>query len=129
MADDRHARLSRRERQIMDVIYQRGQASVAEVLKDLSDPPSYSAVRALLRILEEKGFLTHTKEGPRYVYAPTLERRAAARSALQRVLQTFFDGSMEKAVAAMLDMSETALAEEELDRLSQLIERAKSEGD
>jgi predicted transcriptional regulator len=113
----------------MDVIYQRGQASVAEVLEGLSDPPSYSAVRALLRILEEKGFLTHTKEGPRYVYAPTLERQAAARSALQRLLQTFFDGSMEKAVAAMLDLSETDLSDEELDRLSQLIERAKSEGD
>jgi predicted transcriptional regulator len=129
MMDKLHLKLSRRERQIMDVIYQRGQASVADVLEDLPEPPSYSAVRALLRILEEKGFLTHTKEGPRYVYAPTLDRQAAGRSALQRLLETFFDGSMEKAVAAMLEMSETDLSDEELDRLSQLIERARSEGD
>ena len=128
MADELHTKLSRRERQIMDVIYQRGEASVADVLGGLPEPPSYSAVRALLRILEEKGYLEHRKVGPRYVYSPTLARTTAARSALRRVLQTFFEGSTEKAVAALLDISDTSLSEEEIDRLTRLIEQASKEG-
>ena len=128
MAEQWHTNLSRRERQIMDIVYQRGEASVADVLKDLPAPPSYSAVRAMLRILEEKGFLEHDKQGPRYIYSPTVARPAAAQSALRRVLQTFFDGSTEHAVAALLNMSETDLSDVELARLSELIEQARKEG-
>ena len=121
--------LSRRERQIMDIIYRRGQASAAEVLADLEDAPSYSAVRAFLRILEEKGHLKHRKEGARYVHLPTQPRRQAARSALQRVLRTFFDGSTEKAVAALITMADADLSPAELDRLAALIQEARKEGD
>ena len=128
MAEQWHTNLSRRERQIMDVVYQRGEASVADVLGGLPDPPSYSAVRAMLRILEDKGLLSHHKEGPRYVYSPTLARQRAARSALQRVLQTFFDGSTEHAVAALLDIAESELSDAELSRLATLIEQAGKEG-
>ena len=117
--------LSRRERQIMDIIYRRGRASVGEVLNDLPDPPSYSAVRALLRILENKGHVTHKKEGPRYIYMPTQPRQSAGESALQRVFQTFFDGSIEKTVAALLDVSDSSLSDAEFDRLAQLINEAK----
>ena len=120
--------LSRRERQIMDIIYRRGRASAGEVLNDLPDPPSYSAVRALLRILENKGHLTHKKEGPRYIYTPTQPRQNAGESALQRVFQTFFDGSIEKTVAALLDVSDSSLSDAEFDRLAQLIDEAKKGG-
>jgi predicted transcriptional regulator len=120
--------LSRRERQIMEIVYQRGQASVAEVLEDLPDPPSYSAVRALLRILEEKGHLKHEQDGPRYVYMPTVPRAKARDSAMQRLVRTFFDGSPEKAAAAFLDMSAARLSEDELDRLAEMIEQARREG-
>src|SRR5690349_12580974 len=92
--------LSRRERQIMDVIYRRGQATVAEVLEELPDPPSYSAVRALVRVLEEKGHLRHEERGPRYVFIPTVPREAARRSALKQLVQTFFEGSTEQAMTA-----------------------------
>ena len=128
MAKDELAHLSRRERQIMDVIYRRGRATAAEVLEDLPDPPSNPTIRTLLRILEEKGHLRHTKDGPRYVYAPTRLRREAARSALKRVLRTFFDGSMEKAVAAMLNLTDANVATEELDRVARLIDEARKEG-
>jgi len=128
MADQWHINLSRRERQIMDIVYQRGKASVSDVVERVPDPPSYTAVRAMLRILEEKGYLKHRKEGPRYVYSPTLPRTNAARSALRRVLQTFFDGSMEQAVAALLDIAESELSDAELDRLAAIIEQAKKEG-
>src|SRR5262245_13031433 len=117
-----HHRLSRRERQIMDIIYQRGQATAAEVLEGLPDPPSYSAVRALLRLLEEKGYLTHDQDGQRYVFIPTLAREKARKSALKQMLQTFFDGSTEEAVATLLDISRSKLSKEELDRLSAMIE-------
>jgi len=120
--------LSRRERQIMDVIYRRGRASVAEVVADIPDPPSYSAVRALLRILEDKGHLKHIQDGPRYVYLPARRRRSAGRAALKRVLQTFYDGSVEKAVAALLDTSSRKLSSEEMARLARLVERARKEG-
>ena len=120
--------LSRREGQIMDIIYQRGRASVSEVLHALPDPPSYSAVRALLRILENKGHLKHTKDGPRYVYFPTRSRRSMSRSASKRLLETFFDGSVEKAIAALLDVSDSQLSEDELEQLSRLVDQARKGG-
>ena len=120
--------LSRRERQIMDIIYSRGQATATEVLENLPDPPSYSAVRALLRVLEEKGHLRHEQEGQRYVYSPTVERERAKRSALRRVLQTFFDDSTEDAVAALLDISQESLSDDELKRMEHLIKQARREG-
>ncbi len=124
-----HLSLSRRERQIMDIVYRRGQATVAEVLADIDDPPSYSAIRALLRSLDEdKGFLKHVEDGPRYVYKPIVPRSKARRSALSHLVRTFFDDSAEQVVAALLDMSASKLSEEELDRLSEMIEDAKKEG-
>ena len=120
--------LSRRERQIMDVIYREGQATATEVLAAMPDPPSYSAVRAMLRVLENKGHLRHVPDGTRYVYRPTLTRDRAGKPALENVLETFFDGSTEKAVAALLDLSRSELSPEELDRLSELIEQARTEG-
>ena len=123
MEDYGTVKLSRRERQIMDIVYQRGRVSVADVLKDLPDPPSYSTVRALLRILEEKGYLTHKKDGKRYIYRPTQPRHLAGRSALKQIFQTFFDKSIEKTVMTLI--SDVDLSDEELDRLSQRIEQAK----
>ncbi len=117
--------LSRRERQIMDIVYRRGNASVADVLNNLADPPSYSAVRAMMRILEEKDLLRHEKEGARYIYMPTHPRQNAGEAALQRVFQTFFDNSIEKTVAALLNVSDTGLSAEESFRLAELIEQAK----
>ncbi len=122
------ARLSRRERQIMEIIYRNGRAAAAEVLEALPDPPSYSTVRALLRILEEKGHLRHVKDGARYVYSPLKARSRAGRTALQQVLDTFFEGSTEKAVAALLDLNQQELPETELDRMASLIEDARREG-
>ncbi len=120
--------LSRRERQIMDVLFRLGEATAADVLEGLPDPPSYSAVRALLRILEEKGQITHTQDGPRYVYRPTVAPEKASRSALRHVLRTFFDGSAEQAVAALLDEAGGDLSDAELDRLASLIDQARQEG-
>ena len=120
--------LSRRERQIMDIVYRLERATAAEVLERLPDPPSYSAVRAMLRILEEKGHLTHSQDGPRYVYAPTVAPEQASRSALRHVLRTFFDGSAAQAMAALLDETSDELSEGELDRLAALIDEAKNEG-
>jgi len=128
MTKDSNNPLSRREREIMDVIYRAGRASVAEVLDQLTDPPSYSAVRALLRVLEDKGHLRHEEDGPRYVFLPTVPRERARQSALRQILHTFFDGSTEQAVAALLDLSSTKLSEAELDRLSRLIADARKEG-
>ncbi len=121
------AHLSRREGQIMDVIYTRGQASVAEVHRSLPDAPGYSAVRALMGILVAKGHLRHKAEGNKYIYLPTRSRRDASRSAVRRVLETFFDGSAEQALAALLDVS-AGTSRAELDRLAQLIEKARKEG-
>jgi BlaI family transcriptional regulator, penicillinase repressor len=120
--------LSRRERQIMDVVYRRGRATAAEVLEGLTDPPSYSAVRALLRVLEEKGHLRHEQEGAAYVYLPTVSRDTASRSAVKHLVQTFFEGSAERAMAALLDVSQSKLSKDELARISALIEAAKKEG-
>jgi BlaI family transcriptional regulator, penicillinase repressor len=120
--------LSRRERQIMDVIYELKEATATQVLERLPSPPSYSAVRALLRVLEQKGHLTHRQDGPRYVFAPTLPRERARRSALRHLLKTFFDNSAEDAVAALLDISEDNLSPEDLRRLADLIKKAQEEG-
>jgi len=128
MSKDTNTQLSRREREIMDVIYRSGRATAAEVLDQLPDPPTYSTVRALLRVLEEKGHLRHEEDGPRYVFVPTVPRERARASALRQLLHTFFDGSTEQAVAALLDLSSTRLSDAELARLSQLIADARKEG-
>jgi len=128
MGKEATPQLSRRERQIMDVIYREGRATAAEVLEQLPDPPSYSAVRAMLRVLEEKGHLKHKQMGPRYIFVPTVPRESAQRSALRHLLKTFFEGSREKMVAALLNDSSASLPAEELDRLAELIEQAKKEG-
>jgi predicted transcriptional regulator len=120
--------LAARERQIMDVIYARGQATVAEVLEDLADPPTYSTVRAMLGKLEKKGLLKHEEHGPRYVYVPTVPRKKASQNALERTVQTFFDGSAAKAVAALLDLDSVAVSDEDIDRMAQLIEQARKRG-
>jgi predicted transcriptional regulator len=118
--------LSRRERQIMDAIYTRGEATAADVHAAIPDPPSYSAIRALLRILEEKGVLKHREDGPRYVFSPTMPREKASRSALQRVVQTFFGGSLADAVAAFVDTKDSKLSPEELKRIEAIIKNAKA---
>lgn len=118
--------LSRREREILDILYLKGSATAAEVREAMADAPSYSAVRALLRILEEKGHATHRTEGTRYVYGPSVPRENARNSALSRIVKTFFDGSAAQAAAALVDTG--ALSPEELERLSALIERARKEG-
>ena len=120
--------LTRREREIMDILYRRGRASAHEVLAELSDPPSYSAVRALLRLLEERGHVKHSEDGQRYVYAPAVARGDARKSALAHLVKTFFAGSVEQAVAALVESPRSKLSREELDRLSDLIDRAKQEG-
>lgn len=123
-----HLDLSRRERQIVDILYSQGRATAAEVQAALPDPPSYSAVRAMLRILEEKGHVRHEQDGPRYVYLPTVARDNAKRSALRHMLQTFFDGSAEQAISALLDDSSTRLSDRELDRLARMIAQARRTG-
>lgn len=120
--------LSRRERQIMDVIYAMGQATAAEVHERLPEPPSYSAVRAMLRILEEKGHLRHEQDGPRYVYLPTIGRETASRTAIEHLIRTFFDGSPASAAAALLQAADGRIAEADLEALSRMIERARAEG-
>jgi predicted transcriptional regulator len=128
MAQKKQPAMSRRERQIMEIVYRLGSATAAEVLESLPDPPSYSAVRAMMRILEDKGHLTHRHDGPRYVYSPVVPRAAARQSALRSIVKTFFDGSATQAVAALLDMSESRLTGDEADQLARLIEKAKREG-
>ena len=120
--------LSRRERQIMDVLHANGQASAAEVLAALPSPPGYSAVRALLRILEAKGHVRHRRDGVRYVYLPRTSPETARRSALKRVVSTFFQGSTARAMAALLDTADTRISESELTRLQELINKARKEG-
>ena len=122
------AGLSRRERQIMDILYQRGKASVSEVRDVMTDAPGYSAVRAMLRVLEEKGHTRHQAEGLKYVYMPTVAREKAKRSAVKHLLDTFFAGEPDQIVAALLDVSAARLTREELDRMSEMIEDAKREG-
>ena len=128
MPRPRAADLSRRERQIMSIVYRLGLATAAEVLALVDDPPSYSAVRSHLRILEEKGHLRHEQDGPRYVYFPTLPRDRARLGALRQVLHTFFDGSASQAVAALLDSSDRSLGRDELEQLAKIVEQARKEG-
>jgi predicted transcriptional regulator len=128
MTKEIHQQLSRRERQIMDIIYKLGKATAAEVLERLPEQPSYSTVRAKLRVLEEKGFVRHQEEGPRYVFLPTLARETARKSALKHLIDTFFEGSAEQVVAALLDRKSAGLSEEELKRLAKLIEDARAQG-
>lgn len=120
--------LSRRERQIMDIVYELKEATAAQVLDLLPNPPSYSAVRALLRVLEEKGHLTHTQDGPRYVFMPTLPKESARESALEHLKKTFFDGSAEQMVATLMDISEKELSDEDYARLMEIIKTARKEG-
>jgi len=120
--------LSRREGQIMDIVYELSRATVVDVRDRLPDPPSYSAVRAMLRILEEKGHLRHEQEGPRYVFLPTVPRDTASRSALNHLLRTFFDGSTEVAVAALIDLKASDLTADEFDRLERIIQLAREDG-
>jgi predicted transcriptional regulator len=119
--------LSRRERQIMDALYQAGRATAAEIRAAMPDPPSYSAVRTMLRILEEKGHVRHNLEGPRFVYIPTIARDKAKRSALKHVINTFFDGSASQVMAALFELSPRGLDDEDVERLRRLIDSARTE--
>jgi BlaI family transcriptional regulator, penicillinase repressor len=123
-----HQQLSRRERQIMDILFRRGRATAAEIHQDLPDRPSYSAVRAHLRTLEDKGHARHQAEDLRYVYSPTVKPDQARRSALRHLVETFFEGSPARAAAALLDSESSRLSPEDLDRLSGMIEKAREEG-
>lgn len=120
--------LSRREREIMDVLYAADGLTAAEVRERMPDPPGYSAVRTMLRILEDKGHVRHEERGPRYVFSPVVSRARASRSALKALVQTFFDGSPEQAVAALIDESRAKLGRAELDRLAKLIDAARKDG-
>ena len=122
-----HASLSRRERQIMDILYRQGRASAAEIHQALPDRPTYSAVRAKLRVLEEKGHIRHEEHALRYVYLPLVTRDRARQSALRHLVETFFDNSAEQAITALLDLKQAGLSREKLDRLSERIEKAKRE--
>ena len=123
-----HAVLSRRERQIMDILYRRGRATANEVMADLPGDPSYSTVRTQLRVLESKGQVRHEEEGLRYVYLPAVARHAARRSALRHLVDTFFEGSTEKVVAALLGGDASRLSDAELDRIATIVARARKGG-
>jgi len=123
-----HTSLTRRERQIMDVLYRRGRATAAEVMAELTGEPNYSTVRTQLRVLEDKGHVRHEEEGGRYVYAPAVPRHAARKSALKHLVETFFDGSAEQVVAAVLGGEASRLSDEELERVSALIDKARKDG-
>ena len=129
MRKDGHRNLSRRERQMMDILYARGRATAAEIHEALPDAPTYSAVRAKLRVLEEKGHIRHEEEALRYVYLPVVARDSARRSALRHMVSTFFGGSVEETVAALLDLSATNLSRGDLDRISEMVKQAKKEGE
>src|SRR5882757_4826129 len=128
MTKTSHTSLTRRERQIMDVLYRAGRATAAEVMAALPGEPNSSTVRTQLRVLEEKGHVRHDEEGLRYVYAPAVPRHAARKSALKHLVETFFDGSAEQVVAAVLGGEASRLSDEELDRVSALIDKARKEG-
>jgi predicted transcriptional regulator len=123
-----HSTLTRRERQIMDVLYRRGRATAAEVMADLPGEPNYSTVRTQLRVLEDKGHVRHDEEGLRYVYATAVPRHAARKSALKHLVETFFDGSAQQVVAAVLGGEASRLSDEDLERISQLIDEARKDG-
>jgi predicted transcriptional regulator len=120
--------LSRREREMMDIVYGLGSATAGDVRERMSDPPSYSAVRATLRILENKGLLSHQQDGKRYVYRPSVDRDQARRGAIQHLIETFFDGSAAGAVMALLERPSRGISRDELDRMAERIERARKEG-
>jgi len=123
-----HTTLTRRERQIMDVLYRRGRATAADVMAELPGEPNYSTVRTQLRVLEDKGHVLHEEDGVRYVYAPAVPRHAARKSALKHLVETFFDGSAEQVVAAVLGGEASRLSDEDLDRIGDLIEKARKDG-
>src|SRR6478609_8758728 len=123
-----HSVLSRRERQIMDIIFRRGRATAAEVMEELPGDPSYSTVRTQLRVLEEKGHVRHEEHGLRYVYIPAVARSAAGKSALRHLVETFFDGSAERAVAALLGGEGSKLTDDDLKRISDMVAKARKEG-
>lgn len=123
-----HAVLSRRERQIVDILYRRGRATAAEVMEDLPGDSTYSTVRTQLRVLEEKGHVRHDQDGQRYVYSPAVPRGTVRRSALKHLVETFFDGSVEQAVAALLGGEGSRLSQEQLDRIEDLLRKARKEG-
>ena len=129
MKKDGHRNLSRRERQIMDILYRKERATASEIHEAIPDPPTYSAVRAKLRVLEEKGHIRHEEEALRYVYLPVVARDSARRSALRHMVSTFFGGSVEETVAALLDISTASLSQKDLDRISRMVEEAKKEGE
>jgi predicted transcriptional regulator len=120
--------LTRRERQVMDILFRRGEATVSEVMTDLPDPPTYSAVRSILRILAEKEMVTFKEDGPRYVYLPVVSTERAQEDALKHVVHTFFEGSTEQAVTALLRISDTSLSESEIERIRERILSARSSG-
>jgi predicted transcriptional regulator len=123
-----HTTLSRRERQSMDILFRRGRATAAEVMEELPGDPSYSTVRTQLRVLEEKGHVRHDEDGLRYVYLPVVARHTARRSALRHLLDTFFEGSSEKAVAALLGGEGSRLSDDELNRIAELVNKARKDG-
>jgi predicted transcriptional regulator len=123
-----HAVLTRRERQIMDILFRRGRATATQVMEELPGTPSYSTVRTQLRVLEEKGHVRHEEEGPRYVYVAAVPRHAARKSALRHLVNTFFDGSAEKVVAALLGGEGARLSDEQLQRVAELVEKARKDG-
>ena len=120
--------LARRERQVMDILFRRGEATVAEVMGDLPEPPTYSAVRSILRVLVEKGLVSHREDGPRYVYAPAVSARGAQEEALKHVVRTFFEGSVEQAAAALLRISDTRISDADLRRLQDTVRKARGSG-
>jgi predicted transcriptional regulator len=128
MTKNPHTKLSRRERQTMEIVYRLGEVTVNGVLDSLEDPPSYSAMRACMRVLEEKGHLTHRQDGPRYVYVPTVPLNQARKSALRGILRNFFNNSYEQMIAALLDDSDSGPSSEELESLARMIEQARKEG-
>jgi len=128
MTAQTHLDLGRRERQIMEAVYRRGRASVGDVLAELPDPPSYSAVRAMLGKLQRKGYLRQEQDGPRYLYLPAVPREKARRTALQNILNTFFNGSTEQAVVALLQMADTEIPADVVARLGERVRRARKEG-
>lgn len=121
-------KLSRREREILNILYRKGRATATEVREEMAEPPTYSAVRAMLRILEEKGQATHELDGQRYVYFPSVSRDRAKRSALRQLLDTFFDNSAEQAISTLLDVSSSKMSQEDFDRISAMVEQARKEG-
>ena len=120
--------LSRREREVMDVLYRRGEATVAEVMEEIPDPPTYSAVRSVFRILEKKGHISHREDGPRYVYAPAVKRERARRAALDQLVDTFFEGSSEQALVALLRRSDVNMSASQIERLAKAVRKASEEG-